>query len=301
MVNTLARNSRLWLGALALLAGGSLVGCVSDDADPAEEETGGTGGSGASTTGGSGGSTGGTGGTSSGGPPGTACEAFIALPASTPGIADFETYGGQMPLGEWSAPLGGETASGVLTGPFGYGDDEPNDEGQTMPETFAMVPGNDSEYALSIADTEADEYGGGMGLWFSACLDVSGFTGISFWARGIAPKGVAKLSILMNETTSTMPSSGTKKGTCDGTDTGDAPTCVHPTNMFPVTDEWTEIRVPWENFTAGKALTAPIVPDGHNIWQIQFDVELVWVDDGTGVYVPTPAEYELVVDDIAFY
>jgi hypothetical protein len=299
MVNTLAEKSRLsWLGAFALLASGSLVGCISDDADPAEDETGGKGGSGASTTGGSGGSTGGTGG---GGPPGTACAAVIAVPASNPGIADFDAYEGQMPLGKWSLPLGDDTATGVFTGPFGYGDDDVDEEGQGIPETFAMVPGNDSPYALGIADTLADEYGGGMGMWLSACLDASAFTGISFWARGIAPTGEAKLSLLMNETTSTMPSSGTKKGTCDGTDSEDAPTCIHPTHMFPVTDEWTEVRVPWSEVTAGRAVSVPVVPDGHNIWQVQFDIALMWADDGTGVYAPIPAEYELQIDDLAFY
>jgi hypothetical protein len=297
MKNILAENSRLWLGAFALVAFGALAGCVSDDADPAEEETGGTGGSGASTTGGSGGSTGGSAGTSSGGPPGTACAAFITLPASNPGIADFEAYEGQMPLGEWSLPLGDDTATGIFTGPFGYGDDEVNVEGDETAITFAMVPGHDSEYALGIADPLADEYGGGMGMWLSACLDVTAFTGISFWARGIAPTGEAKLSLMMNETTSTMPSSGTKKGTCDGTDTGDAPTCVHPTYMFPVTDEWTEVRVPWSEMTAGRAVSTPVVPDGHNVWQVQFDIALMWTDDGT----PIAAEYDLQIDDLAFY
>jgi len=45
----------------------------------------------------------------------------------------------------------------------------------------------------------------------------------------------------------------------------------------------------------------PVVVDGHNIWQIQFDVGLVWADNGAGVYEPTPAEYEFVVDDMTFY
>src|SRR5262245_59688690 len=111
MKNTLTENSRIWLGAFALLAFGSLVGCISDDSDPADDdETGGTGGSGASTTGGSGGSS--TGGTGGGGPPGTACASVITIPTSSPGISDYEGYEGQMPLKDWSSPLGGDTAIG---------------------------------------------------------------------------------------------------------------------------------------------------------------------------------------------
>lgn len=306
MKNKLLEHSRLWLGAFALLAFGSLAGCISDDSDPAEDdETGGTGGSGTggssgSATGGSSGSA--TGGSGGGGPAGTACAAPIRIPSSSPGIADFEGYMGQMPLKDWSMALGGETASGVFTGPFGYGDDDVDAAGQPIPETFAMVTGNDSEYALGIADTLAEEYGGGMGMWLSACLDASAFTGISFWVRGTAPTGMAKLSLLMNETTSAEPASATaKKGTCPGIDSGDAPTCVHPSHMFAVTDDWTEVRVAWSAMTPGTAVSTPVRPDGHNIWQIQFDVGLVWVDDGTGVYVPTPAEYAFEIDDMAFY
>ena len=115
MKNKLLEHSRLWLGAFALLAFGSLAGCISDDSDPAEDdETGGTGGSGTggssgSATGGSSGSS--TGGSGGGGPAGTACEAPIKIATSSPGIADFEGYMGQMPLKDWSMALGGETAS----------------------------------------------------------------------------------------------------------------------------------------------------------------------------------------------
>src|SRR5262245_30179124 len=141
MMDTLKGNSRVWLGAFALLAFGSLVGCISDDSDPAEDdETGGTGGSTAGTggstsgTGGSTSGTGGTGGTTSG-PPGTACAAVITIPADKPAIADFDAYMGEMPLGMWSFAFGGDTSLGVFTGPFGYGDDSVDAAGQPIPET----------------------------------------------------------------------------------------------------------------------------------------------------------------------
>ena len=310
MINTLTGNSRLWLGAFALLGFGSLAGCISDDSDPAEEETGGTGGS-ASGSGGTGGSTSGSGGTtagttSSGGsggsqPGDTVCASPIALAASTPGIADFDGYNGSE-LAMWNFPIGGETSTGVIAGTFGYGDDDIDAMGQPIPEKFEMVDGNDSTYALSISDTEADDYGGGMGLWLSECLDATAFSGLSFWVRGNTPMGTAKLSIMMEETTSNMPATATSKlGTCPGTDTGDTPTCVHPSFNFPVTDTWSEVRVAWSAATPGDANGTRVVPDGRNIWQIQFAVELIWVDDGTGTYVPTPAPYEVAIDTVTFY
>jgi hypothetical protein len=303
MLNTLKENSRLWLGAFALLAFGSLVGCISDDSDPAGDDPEGAGGS----TGGTGGSTSGTGGSTSGsggsgattsGPPGTACASVITIPADKPAIANFDGYMGEMPLGMWSFAYGDDTSLGVFTGPFGYGDDAVDAAGQPIPETFAMVEGNGSAYAMGIADSMADEYGGGMGLWLSACLNLTAFTGISFWVRGNAPTGMASISLVMNETTSSTASSATDRiGTCGGTDT----TCIHPKGTFNVTDAWTEVRLPWTSFAAGDAAGTRVAPDGRNIWQFQFDISLVWADDGTGTYVPTPAEYEFDVDSMTLY
>ena len=230
-------------------------------------------------------------------PTGTVCEIPIPIPASTPGIATFDDYDGATSLATWAFPIGGQAETGVTTGTFGYGDDVGG-----FPETFEMVDGNDSTYALSISDMLAEEYGGGMGLWMSACLDATAFDGISFWVRGNAPTGTGKFTTLMEETTSAMPATATgKKGTCPGIDSGDMPTCIHPSHMFAVTDTWTEIRVPWSALTGGKAVTTSVVADGRNIWQLQFDVGLVWADNGSGVYAPTPSEYEFVIDNMTFY
>jgi hypothetical protein len=115
--------------------------------------------------------------------------------------------------------------------------------------------------------------------------------------------GDAKLSVFMEETTSNMPAAGGALGTCPGIDTGDTPTCVHPSIRVPVTDTWTEQRIAWSGLSVGLAAGTPVVPDGRNIWQIQIAVELIWVDDGTGTntYVPTPAPYELAIDTVTFY
>jgi hypothetical protein len=246
--------------------------------------------------GGAGGSIGGSGSggvpAASGGAAGTTtavtpvCAKPILL--AKPGIADFDNYAGA-PLSTWSFPLGGDQTTGILAGTFGYGDG-PND----LPATFAMVPGNNSTNALEIADTASAVYGGGMGLWISECLNATNFSGISFWVRGSAPTGKAKFTILMKETT---PATGSKAGTCQGTDT----TCVHPTYTFTVTDTWTQIQIPWASFTGGAAAGTPVTPDGRNIWQIQFDVGLNWAAPDGGPIGPVPGAYTLDVDTLTFY
>jgi hypothetical protein len=238
----------------------------------------------------------GTGGSPSAG--GTACANPAVLDSAMPGIADFDAYDGASALNgdsAWSFALGGDSSVGVLAGTFVYGD-----EPSGLPETFEMVAGHDSTYALSISDTLADEYGGGMGLWITACLDATAFSGISFWVRGNAPTGNAKLTVLMEETTFDTPADPEGKvGTCSA-DTEEG--CIHPGAEFEVTDSWTEIQIPWSEFAGGSADNTPVTVDGHNIWQIQFDIGLVWeADTETNEYVPTPAPYELVVDDLTFY
>ena len=305
---TFKRISRLWMAGFALLGLGTLGSCLSDESDPGADTGGtggtpGTGGSSAGTggaaagtggsTAGTGGATAGSGGTGGGSPTGTVCAAPIVLAATTPAIADFDDYDGSADLSVWSFALGGNSATGVFAGTFVYGD-----EPTGFPETFAMVAGSDSTYALSISDTLAEEYGGGLGLWISECLDATAFSGISFWVRGNGPTATAKLSLLMEETTSaTATTPDDSIGTCMGTDM----TCVHPSFTFPVTDTWTQIEVPWSSVMPGNAAGTTVVADGSNIWQIQFDIGLVWTTDTAGVSHPTPAPYEFVVDNLTFY
>lgn len=299
---TMRRAWGLWILGLALVGFGTVAGCLSDE--DAGSGSGGTGGNGDGTGGAEGGAdpgagTGGAGPSSGGGagnaatggvPSDTVCAVPIVLASSTPGIATFDNYDGGADLDTWSFALGGDSSTGVYSGPFGYGDDAGG-----MPEQFTMVDGHDSTYALSIADTLAEEYGGGMGLWLSECLDASALSGVSFWVRGSGPMGTARVSLLMGPTT---PSSG---GESIGTCPGDEETCLHPTYTFPLDDDWTQIEVAWGDFELGNANGLDVTPDGSDIWQIQFDVGLEWVPDDEGVYQPTPAGYEFQLDDLAFY
>jgi hypothetical protein len=306
---------RFSIGASTLFLLSLTTACTTDDSDPGEDSGGssgtGTGGNTSGTGGANGGSsTGGssTGGSSTSGSSGTGggtatkCASSVALASTATGIADFDNYTANADLQTWSFPLGGDVSSGILSGTFIYGDDH-MEAGKEVPEEFAMVAGNDSMYALSISDTEAEDYGGGMGLWLSACLDASAFSGIRFWVRGNGPNmGSATMSLLMEETTSSTPSSSTDAiGTCNGIDDGDMPTCKPPKATFAVTDTWTQVELPWNRFIEAASPGQTVTVDGHNVWQIQYDIGLLWADDGTGTYVPTPAPYELVVDDITFY
>lgn len=280
--------------AAALMVLGNLAGCTTDDSDPGAG-TGGAGATGGTKATGGGTSTGG--GSATGGAPttGTACASPVMLQTTQSGITDFESYNGSA-LASWTFPLGGDSALMVLGGPFGYGDNDANNK----PELFEMAEGHDSKYALHVSDTLADKYGGGMGTWLSACLDARKFKGVSFWARGSSPTTKGTFTLLMEETLPVTPATPDgKPGTCPG----DSETCKHPSYKFPLSDEWTKVEVPWSMLAPGSAAGKSVTADGHNITQVQFAVELNWAPESpdSTVYVPTPAPYDLVVDDITFY
>jgi hypothetical protein len=88
-------------------------------------------------------------------------------------------------------------------------------------------------------------------------------------------------------------------GSCPGS-TEDK-TCVHPSFVFDVTDTWTKVEVPWSSIAPGTSAGNPVKANGKNVTQLQFGVGLVWTPDSAGVYSPTPAPYELLVDTISFY
>ena len=286
-------SPRIAICAAVFGIAGGLTACTTDSNDPgAGAGSGGT----AGTPMGTGGAGGAAGATGAGGmaPSGTVCALPISIAAATPGIADFDAYDGTA-LGSWTFPLGGDSVSGVTAGVFGYGDRPAGN-----PETFEMAAGQNSKYAMRIADTLAQVYGGGMGTWLSACLNATKFAGVSFWARGSTPMGKSALTLSMQETLPSKPAkAGDAIGTCAGTVA--AKTCVHPTFAVAVTDTWTKIQAPWSAFTAGSAAGTAVSPDGRNITQVQFGVELIWVPDAAGVYAPIPAPYDLAVDSLTFY
>lgn len=288
-------NSKLWLYAVApvLAASIQLAGCTTEDSDPdgkgGSSSAGKGGGGGAS---GSGNSMGGGGGQA---PVGSVCFSPTKIPAAATGIANFDSWDGMKAIPDYNEALNGDTSLNVYAGPFGYGDRMPGNKA----ETVAFVEGTGgTKYSLRVADSEAKEYGGGLGLWLSACIDASAFKGVSFWARGVAPNdGKATLKISLGDTMSTTPDANGKFGSCPGTEK----LCIHPTYEFKVTDDWTEVKVTWAMFKPGDAAGTPVIPNGRNITQFGVDIGLKWSPDASGMYVPEPAAYELDVDSFTFY
>jgi hypothetical protein len=272
-----------------------MVACTTDDSASTDAGVGGAAAlaDGSAATAGSSGSGSGN----AGSPPasGSVCANPVLLDLTKPGITNFDSYDSS-DITKWTFALGGDSSTGVYAGPFGYGDNVVGTKTDAV-ETFDMVAGFGSTYALRVADSLADKYGGGLGLWIDSCLNATAFTGISFWVRGIAPASTATLSVRMGDTVSSTPDANGKYGTCPG----DSTTCVNPQFSFPVTDTWTEIRAPWSAFKAGSAAGTSVKPDGRNIVQIQWDIGLSWVADDAGVYVPVAAAYELVIDTVTFY
>jgi hypothetical protein len=287
--------SQIWTlipAASLMLLAAAFTGCLGDDkkSDPAEENSGGSGNGGEAGADQGAAGDGNEAGQGNVEPNSGVCAVSTVLPEGNPGIADFDLYDGASDLTTWSFALGGDSSTGVYAGPFAYGD-----EADGFPELFTMVDGDDSTYAFSISDTLAEEYGGGMGLWLSGCIDASVFSGIAFAVRGVAPIGTAKLSLVMSDTTSATE--GDTRGTCSGA-TAD---CIHPYVEFPVTEEWTVIEATWDQFSPGSAAGTVVSADGSNIWQLQVDVGVEWIADASGTYVGTPAPYEFVIDSITFF
>ncbi len=276
-------STMIWTAAL--LAGSLLEGCTTDDAS-GSTTNGGSNGSGAtSSTAGSGGqTTPGNGGASSGV---SSCQTKAVVAGAT--IANFDSCtvgltGDSAVSGCTVSAIGGTTLFG---GVFYYSDGTGN-------PVFSVVDGHAGS-ALGLTSTQpATDYGGGFGLWTSGCFNASGYKGISFWTRGIAPNagnGVIKLQL--SDTNPTAPTDGSKPGTCTGQ-------CAHPQFSYQVTNSWTQVHAIWSGFTGGLANGAPVTVTGDDIVQFQWEVGLAWVPNDAGTYAASPAPYELQIDEVAF-
>ena len=235
--------------------------------------------------GGKSGTTTGGGGSSSTGP--SICDTKAVVAAAP--IASFDDCTvGEATSGCKIAEIGGTSLFG---GVFSY------DDGTGNP-TFSVVSGHTSG-ALGLASTEsASKYGGGFGIWTTGCFNASAYKGITFWTRGTAPNaGKATVSVVMAETTPSVPPAGTtNRGTCTGT----TETCKSPKFSFPVTDTWTQVHALWSGFIGGDANGTPVTANGDDIFQFQWDIGLAFTPDASGNYVAEPAAYELQIDDVAF-
>jgi hypothetical protein len=174
--------------------------------------------------------------------------------------------------------------------------------------TGGLVDGG-QDWAINFALTNETQYGGALGVWMS-CVTASSFSGVSFWVRGQTPVGTCSSAAgggscfsvtLSTQSTTLVGDAGT--GDCTGTSS----TCVSPqaTNL-PISTTWSQVMIPWANFTGGMAGGTAYSVNGSGITGLTFNVSLVWsaVDagaDGAVTYAPTPADLDLQIDDIGFY
>ena len=281
-----------WIGLSvlpALVLGSLLTACVSEDVDPDDggANSGGTNSTGGSVSGtggtnsGTGGTSGSVGGTSSGtGGTGTVVNSCVVK--VDPTIVDFEDYEGGAVIGSDTVEGYGfgvaDDGNGTFIGGGFYAYDNGGDQ------VVSMVDGQASTYAISAVSEELS-MGAGIGFFvYGGCYDASSFQGLSLYVKGDAPVGTA--SVQLNPV---------------GCEEGDG--CDSPSATFDVTDTWTKIEIPWGDFSGGVDLDGPYAVDGSELGQMNFNVDFEYLEDpeNPDMYIPTPATYELVIDDIGFY
>lgn len=271
----------LRLSILALTSA-SLFACVSSSDDSGDDSTTGssTNTSGAtSTTTGSGGaassstttddsSTSTTGSGGSGG--GVDCTTPVVM--TTPLIADFEDYDGATAGVDWTWSFN-EDGLGFA------GFWEHTDEDPVADYTLNFIAGaNDSTYAISGQDPEADEWGGGIAM-YTSCLDASAYTGIQFMVKGSTPAGTFDVSI------TTEGDQSFSSGAVD------------------MSEDWTQIQVAFADMEPGEDNTVSSTT-GTGIGAIVFSAHLIWMQDPNatdGSWIPEPGAFEVTVDDLSFY
>lgn len=216
----------------------------------------------------------------------------IKTVVATPTMTGFEDYDPAIAVTDWNFTFNAEPGmtGEVYAGPYQYSD-------ETGMQTMSMDAGNASSYAIGISNTQASDWGGGLGFWMS-CIDASAYDGLSFYARGSVPGGMASINLSMEQTNRPSEDDPATGGTCE------AEVCEAPTDQFPVSSTWTRVLLPWASFTPGTAGTMNVPATGNNITGFTLNAQLVWEatdPNDPSVYAATPAGYELFVDDIGFF
>ena len=210
---------------------------------------------------------------------------------TTTAITDFESYDGATALEDWSFNFNGdaEGVGAIYGGPYPFDD-------ETGTPQFLMVAGNSGNYAVSVSNTEATEWGGGLGFWFT-CMDATAYAGISFYVRGSTPVGTIGVSLAMEETSPPSEEDPAGGGTCE------VEPCEQATAEFTITTDWTLVQLAWTDFTAGTSGTTSVPVTGANITGINLSANLEWIEDpdNADTWIPVAGAYSLEIDDLAFY
>jgi hypothetical protein len=212
---------------------------------------------------------------------------------------NFENYNGTVAAASYATAFGGTTVNTgtVYAGIYPY----PESTGSTEP-TLAILAGNPPSNWAGSETLQATQWGMGGGVWMGGCADASAYKGISFYVRGTSGTGTFSFSVSMESTQlpAANPAGG---GTCPGT----ADTCKDPVKTnIPLTANWTQVQIPWGDFTAGMSGTASVTPNGDNIagmgWTVplQFHLDPTVSADAAGPYIPIPATMTINIDDITF-
>lgn len=208
-----------------------------------------------------------TGVATTGSTPEPSCSTRPAL--TVPSLVDFESYDGATEAIDWGFEFNDDgSGENVLYGGFFDASD------MSGTPTLNMVGGDTSTWAVRATNTQASDWGGGIGLWLG-CMNASSYTGISLAVRGATPNQNA-VSVAL---------------TVDGLTAG-VGTTIYVTDLFQT------FELPFSEFTNDYDETT----NGDNINGLAINAQMLWVqDEATEEWSVTPGSYELVVDDITFY
>lgn len=215
-----------------------------------------------------------------------------------PLLVDFENYNGMVTADKYGTPYGGpmvNTGTSYM-GPMSWGD------GSATPTLSILAGHPPGMWGLSQTVTKASKWGMGGGFWMS-CVNASTFKGISFWVRGSVPD--AKFSFILHMDNTTLPDAVDPAGggTCPGT----ADTCKPAAKAdIPITMDWTQVQIPWADFTPGTSGTTSVVPNGDNVSGFSWSVNVPFVADPASPdpmmpsYIAMPSDLLFNLDDLSF-
>lgn len=315
MISLSVCSGAIGLGACTPAAAPSTPGTGGSNGTPGSGGSGEPGSGGSVGTPGSGGSVGtpGSGGSvgmpGSGGAPGTpgtggmmmvvqkVCATKIT--PTQPLLVDFENYDGTLTADKYLTTYGGAmpNTGTAYMGPISWGD------GSVAPELSILAGRPPGSWGLSQKVTKAAMWGMGGGFWMTACVNASSFKGISFWVRGSVPDAKFSVTLGMDSTTLPDPVNPAGGGTCPGTKDNCKPAQKID---IPITMDWTQVQIPWADFTPGTSGTTSVVPNGDNISGFNWGVNIPFVADPASpdplmpAYIAMPADLLFNLDDLSF-
>jgi len=174
-------------------------------------------------------------------------------------VADFDSWDGATELTAWRFAFGGNADLDPVTGAL---DQYTDGTGRYVLEMSTGAAS--TAYSVCASNVRASKWGGGVRLLLH-CLDVTGFTGLTFWVFGATPATKAEVSLNF--------------------DWGDV------SYEFTIPNQWKQLRVPLALFSGwGMSQRA------KGVTGISFSSQLNYPAGD-----PVPGEYRICVDQVAFY